>query len=55
MTAPPHELGSFPTCRNRYKRWHTDSTLTRICHAPLPHTDTHWQRQLTTYIREFLP
>ncbi|KPH99477.1 putative transposase IS4/IS5 family [Actinobacteria bacterium OK006] len=51
----PQELGSFPACRNRYNRWHTDGTLTRICHAPLPHTDTHWQHQLTTYSREFLP
>ncbi|SFH04719.1 transposase [Streptomyces mirabilis] len=51
----PHELGSFPTCRNHYKHWHTDGTLTRICHAALPHTDTHWQHQLTTYTREFLP
>ncbi|MFF0143074.1 transposase [Streptomyces sp. NPDC005227] len=46
----PEELGSFATCRNTFKRWHADGTLTRISHASLPEADRTWQQQLAAHL-----
>ncbi|MGW1563379.1 transposase [Streptomyces sp. NPDC002144] len=49
-TQLPHALGPVDACRHRYRHWHTDGTLARISHTPLPETDQHWQHRLATHL-----
>ncbi|MDX3067760.1 transposase, partial [Streptomyces sp. ND04-05B] len=49
-TRLPQDLGSFQACLRRYRLWHADGTLNRVCRAVLPETDTGWQQHLAAHI-----
>ncbi|MGV9551854.1 Helicase associated domain protein [Streptomyces ardesiacus] len=46
----PQALGSFQACLRRYRLWHADGTLDRVCRAVLPEADTGWQQHLAAHV-----